>query len=72
MIFKTIFLIDWTYIITPTLSIYRMPYLELVLLLRTALRNLFDKGTIMERQWYTKAGVLPKSTPVKLKKTSSW
>ena len=63
MILKTILLIDWTYIIIPTLSIYRMPHLELVLLLRTALRKLFDKGTIMERQWYT--GVLPKSGPMK-------
>ncbi|KAJ7768527.1 hypothetical protein B0H16DRAFT_319000 [Mycena metata] len=41
----------WTYFVRPTLALYRIPYPELVNLLRTALRELFTRGTQMEEEW---------------------
>ncbi|KAJ7026141.1 hypothetical protein C8F04DRAFT_1238786 [Mycena alexandri] len=41
----------WTYFVRPSLALYRMPYPELVNLLRTALRDLFTRGTQMEEEW---------------------
>ncbi|KAJ7856535.1 hypothetical protein B0H13DRAFT_1564003, partial [Mycena leptocephala] len=41
----------WTYYLRPSLEMYRMPYPELVNILRPALRYLWTRGTEMEAQW---------------------
>ena len=42
---------DWTYVFTPTLSIYRMPYPELVGILRSAFAFMLKKIKRIEAQW---------------------
>ena len=39
------------YILHPTLKLYRMPYPDLVPLLRSALRLIHDRGMHFEHQW---------------------
>ncbi|CAK5275621.1 unnamed protein product [Mycena citricolor] len=44
-------ILDWTYYLRPTLEIYRMPYPELISLLRPMLRMLQIRATAMEQKW---------------------
>ncbi|TFK32088.1 hypothetical protein BDQ12DRAFT_693016 [Crucibulum laeve] len=41
----------WTYIFFPTLAIYRMPYPELVMVLRRGLKKLWGRGVELEQEW---------------------
>ncbi|KAF8628799.1 hypothetical protein AX15_003714 [Amanita polypyramis BW_CC] len=41
----------WMYIFHPTLQLYRMPYHELILLLRWALQSIHMHGMYLEHQW---------------------
>ncbi|KAK2460828.1 hypothetical protein APHAL10511_007298 [Amanita phalloides] len=41
----------WMYIFHPTLRLYRMPYYELVSLLRSALQTLHAHGMFLEHRW---------------------
>ncbi|KAJ7734764.1 hypothetical protein DFH07DRAFT_119507 [Mycena maculata] len=45
------FLQGWTYYVRGSLELYRMPYPELVSLLRPVLRDLWERGTAMEAKW---------------------
>jgi hypothetical protein len=59
---------DWTYIFTPTLSIYRMPYPELVGILRNAFGSMLNRIKRTEAQWIdADASLLPsvESTPAR-------
>ena len=47
--------LGWSYIFNPTLDIYRMPYPDLIRILRTALRRIWERGMIMEERWAAKA-----------------
>ncbi|KAI5121921.1 hypothetical protein M0805_000250 [Coniferiporia weirii] len=42
---------DWTYVIHPTLEVYRMPYTTLVRLLRHGLSRINTKAVLAEQQW---------------------
>lgn len=44
-------LIDWTYIFYPRLSVYRMPYPQLIEELRKALRFIWEVGSELEKGW---------------------
>jgi hypothetical protein len=44
-------LTDWTYCFYPNLTVYRMPYPELVLHLRTALQKVKSTADSMEKSW---------------------
>ncbi|KZP16986.1 hypothetical protein FIBSPDRAFT_793610 [Athelia psychrophila] len=46
---------DWLYTFQPTLSIYRMPYPELITLLRNALRMINTKTRALEAKWVAEA-----------------
>ncbi|KAF8639216.1 hypothetical protein AX17_001701 [Amanita inopinata Kibby_2008] len=41
----------WMYIFHPTLLLYRMPYHDLVPLLREAFRRIYGRGIYLEQQW---------------------
>ncbi|RDB17071.1 hypothetical protein Hypma_001714 [Hypsizygus marmoreus] len=41
----------WTYVFFPTLEIYRMPYHDLVPLLRTGLQRIWTAGSNLENTW---------------------
>ncbi|KII91580.1 hypothetical protein PLICRDRAFT_51722 [Plicaturopsis crispa FD-325 SS-3] len=42
---------DWCYILSPTLEVYRMPYPELVALVRSAFTKIYQLGSTMEDKW---------------------
>jgi hypothetical protein len=42
---------DWMYIFYPSAEVYRLPYVELVRLLRPALSVLWKKAQKMEEMW---------------------
>ncbi|PFH51170.1 hypothetical protein AMATHDRAFT_3301 [Amanita thiersii Skay4041] len=41
----------WMYIFHPTIHLYRMPYQDLIPLLRGALKLIYSRGILLERQW---------------------
>ena len=43
--------LGWVYICIPKLPVYRMPYHELVSLLRLALQTLYAHGMYLEHRW---------------------
>ncbi|KAG6819903.1 hypothetical protein H0H93_007540 [Arthromyces matolae] len=59
--------LGWTYVFFPTLHIYRMPYNEMIPLLRNSLRKLYDLSQAMEKEWALNAlqpqKVLTKPSP---------
>ncbi|KAF7343334.1 hypothetical protein MVEN_01765700 [Mycena venus] len=52
----------WTYYLRPSLELLKMPYPELVNLLRPALRDLWERGNKLEVQW-TAASLEAQNTP---------
>jgi len=42
---------DWTYVFTPSLEVYRMPYQTLIVILREALMKIRDRAVALEKQW---------------------
>ncbi|KAJ7439475.1 hypothetical protein FB451DRAFT_147207 [Mycena latifolia] len=53
---ENLILQGWTYFLRPSLELYRMPYPELVQLLRPMLREIWTRATKMEAEW-TKASI---------------
>ncbi|KAG6885128.1 hypothetical protein C0993_005706 [Termitomyces sp. T159_Od127] len=53
----------WTYIFFPTLEIYRMPYHEMIPLLRQSLRRIYDLSQDFERKWASSATFQRKVPP---------
>ncbi|KAG6896753.1 hypothetical protein C0992_006328 [Termitomyces sp. T32_za158] len=53
----------WTYIFFPTLEIYRMPYHEMIPLLRTSLRRIYNSTQSFERKWASGAAIQEKVPP---------
>ncbi|GLB39717.1 hypothetical protein LshimejAT787_0702270 [Lyophyllum shimeji] len=49
----------WTYIFVPTLEIYRMPYHDLIPMLRKALRQIWDQSQRLEMSWQTQTTNAP-------------
>ena len=47
--------LEWTYVFIPTMSIYRMPYPEMVSLLRKALENIYTRAKVVEAKWVSDA-----------------
>ncbi|KAJ7700344.1 hypothetical protein B0H17DRAFT_1047030 [Mycena rosella] len=43
--------VGWTYLLRPSLELYRMPYPEMVQLLRPMLRDIWTRGTSIEAEW---------------------
>ncbi|KAG5731991.1 60S ribosomal protein L18-B [Termitomyces sp. T112] len=52
----------WTYIFFPTLEIYRMPYHDMIPLLRKSLRQIYDLSQEFEKKWVSNA-TKPKEAP---------
>ncbi|EGO01288.1 hypothetical protein SERLA73DRAFT_179438 [Serpula lacrymans var. lacrymans S7.3] len=44
-------LADWSYLVVPTLFVYRMPMAELVQYIRAALETISEKAKLLERKW---------------------
>ncbi|KAH0587097.1 hypothetical protein H2248_005914 [Termitomyces sp. 'cryptogamus'] len=52
----------WTYIFFPTLEIYRMPYHDMIPLLRKSLRQIYDLSQEFEKKWVSNV-TRPKEAP---------
>ncbi|KAI6165267.1 hypothetical protein EDD17DRAFT_1799653 [Pisolithus thermaeus] len=50
-------LIDWTYVITPKLEVYRMPYTSLVAYIRKAFTQVYSQARKLEETWKDKLAV---------------
>ena len=44
-------LVDWTYVFFPTLHVYRMPYIELITLIRKGLTTINDSAKFLSQKW---------------------
>lgn len=53
----------WTYIFFPTIEIYRMPYHEMIPLLRDLLRRIYELSQDLERKWASRATTQRKVFP---------
>lgn len=51
------FTADWTYAMRITLELYRLPYPELVISLRAALRHIWDEAAKLEAIWQSRQPV---------------
>lgn len=46
---------DWTYVMSPELTMFRMPWIDVILGLRVALKEIRDQGRQLEVQWNLEA-----------------
>lgn len=64
-------LADWTYVITPKLEVYRLPYTSLIVYIRKAFTQVYSQARKLEETWKDKLAVDQPTRPIKDKIASS-
>ncbi|KAI6002109.1 hypothetical protein EDD15DRAFT_2229297 [Pisolithus albus] len=64
-------LADWTYVVTPKLEVYRLPYTSLVVYIRKAFTQVYSQARKLEETWKDKPAIDQRTRLIKDKIASS-